>query len=203
MTVSGVIDTYSVLLEHPRYHLVLNISQGAVLGEEPRASIEGMIGHDLPMANVDYVVFENSYTEPAIDYFKAFASGVEGLSRLHIREGSPALGGIYGEISAGLRWLGIELGELAPDIIPPQRNKLIITSVPELAKFVKLPPSVHVGVLGEFGCSCACTCCCDCSCGAGCGCSIGLCIPETICGCCIGCGCGCSCSCSCGCGWCI
>lgn len=198
VAISGVIDVYTTLLDHPRYNLVLNIARGTVAGQQPTTSITGLVGHDLPWPNVDFVVFENSYTEEAIDYLPAFERGIQELSKLHFQEGSQALGQVYRKIGSGMRILRTRLEEIVPGTLLPQHNKLVITALPEMMKFTELPPTVNVGLLlVPPKCDCGVSCCCGCS--WGCGCSLGICFPPVICGCCCGVGCGAGC----GCGTCL
>ncbi len=202
VSVPGVVEVYTSLLNHPRYNITLNISRGGLTGKPLETAITGMIGHDVPLPNVDYVVFENSYKLYATDYLPAFDQGLQNLKKLHFQEGSHALGQVYEEIGNGLRILKVKLEQIVPETLVPQHDKLVITSLPELMKFAELPPTVKVGELFALGCGCSCSCCCGAGGCCGCGCSLGVCIPSPICGCCCGFGVGCGCGCCCGCDLC-
>lgn len=172
-------DVYMATLEHSRYWIGVNVGNGPVKTERgvtTGTTIAVMIGHDLPLPNVDFVITENAQSQVMSSYFDAYRSGLQALRALNLKEGSAALGPLYQSIDAGLALLKSEWQRVVPEDPVPIYDQLVITSLPEQMKFVQMPASVGVA---PAGCSCGVSCCC------------GI-------GCCIGCGCGLVCACDCG-----
>lgn len=196
-----VMDIYAAILDHPRFKVTFNVGNGPVTttsGFLPQATtISVMINHDLPTANVDLIAFESSYELNYEHYPEAYAAGIRSLGKLHRQNGDKALTQLYEGIAQSMTLLKTELGKVVPDSFVPIHSKGIVTSLPELMRFVAPPSTVKFGsaITGgcDAGCSCSCSACCGCSCSVG----IGACIPPLP-----PCGCGCCASCGCGCGAC-
>lgn len=180
---------HSSMLEHSRYNLVLSFGEGF------RTTAAGMAQHDLPIPALDYVIMKGDPAADAVEHFAAYAAGVRELARLHEREGRGELARVYRDMARGLGISGERFEKQVGRSILPGRNEFVITSMPEVMKFVQKP--AHLKVTQEDDVTEA-ACTCECSCGVccGCGCSLGFCLePVSPCGCdcCIACGCGCGC----------
>lgn len=181
---------HSSMLEHSRYNVVLSFGQGF------RTTAAGMAQHDLPIPAFDYVVFKGDSPRDAVEHFAAYAAGVRELARLHEQDGRGELARVYRDMARGLEISGERFEKEVGRSIVPEKNELVVTSMPELMKFVEKPAHLRATAkaaeVEEGGCDCNCSCglCC------GCGCSLGLCLePVSPCGCdcCLACGCGCGC----------
>jgi hypothetical protein len=198
-------DVYAALFNHPRFHISLNIGDGPIRkgsGVIQAQTLAVTISHDLPLTNIDFIGYETTSQYPYTEHLDAFARAINALGTLHSQEGTSSISTLYVDIEQGLNLLNAQLQNTIPSSFAPVHNKLVITSMPELMKFTKLPADVKLGGVRPAGCSCSVSCCCGSGVCCGCGCSIGICLPETVCGCCCGAGIGCSCGGCCGCDLC-
>lgn len=190
---------YAAILDHSRFKISFNVGNGPVkttTGDLDKATtVSALITHDLPIANVDVIGFESSYQLNATYYPEAYTEGIKSLAGLHQKNGSNSLSRLYGEIAASMSIVKSELSNVVPDDFVPIHSKGIITSLPQLMKFVDVPSSlVHFGNTIQGGCDAGCKCNCSACCGCGCGFGLELCTDGDPCGCgcCIGCACDCS-----------
>src|SRR6266571_4230550 len=181
------------LLDDPRYNVSINVGYGPVTTAArtaQAASLAGMIGYDLPVPVADFVVYHGAEGEDVARHLNAYVAGIRELSRLHAEEGRTELARLYGQIESGVGLVASAFDEAVPERRVPIKNKLTISPMPEVLRYVELPSNLDVRVQG---CTCSCSCCCGCCCGCGCGCALGFCLPPGICTCCCGCVCGCGC----------
>ena len=175
----------SAMLDHPLYNLSVNISES---GERMLA---GMARHDLPIPMLDYVIFRPAVEEDAATHLAAYEAGLLELAKLHRREERKALAHTYAEMAKGFSELAQRFDNGKAELLWPAENEIIVTSMPELLRFVQRPDHLQKQeAVAGCDCSCSCAACC------GCGCSLGICVePFSPCGCdcCLACGCGCGC----------
>lgn len=205
----GSMTSHSVLFDQGRYHLSLNMGRGRVsgaTGTTEAVSMAGMIGHDVALPVVDFVVLKPDGQDDPSRHIAAYEAGVRQLGGLHSTEGRDNLSALYREIANGLAAIGPTVGASVGPLGPPAQNQLVLTQMVDMLRFVMLPPHVQPGPrrgdeVSIMGCSCSCGCCCGCCSACGCGCSLGFCFPPGVCTCCCGTNCGCGCGCGCCCGW--
>jgi hypothetical protein len=198
-TVERDMTIYAAILDHPRFKISFNVGNGPVkttTGDVDKATtVSALITHDLPIANIDIIGFENSYQLNSSYYPEAYTEGIRSLAKLHQKNGSNSLSRLYEEIAASMAIVKSELSNVVPDDFVPIHSKGVITSLPRLMKFVNVPASlVHFGNTIQGGCDAGCPCDCSACCGCKCGVGVDICIPDIEdcgCGCCVGCGCGC------------
>ncbi|HYG64441.1 MAG TPA: hypothetical protein VEL74_17820 [Thermoanaerobaculia bacterium] len=174
---------HAALLDHPEYNLSVNIGQGRT------TMLAGMARHDLPLPMLDYLIFRPDTEEDVVTHLAAYRSGLLELAKLHGRQGRQALARVYREMAQGFMVMSRRFDAAVPERLLPAKNEIVVTSVPELLRFVQKPPDLQHS---EKACDCSCSCnvCC------GCGCSFGVCIEFVSpcgCDCCLACGCGCGC----------
>jgi hypothetical protein len=204
VTQEGFVNYYGLAVDHGRYNISVNVGIGTVDGKSglrEGTSLSGMIRHDVALPLIDYIVF----AEPvdAKTQLAGFADGVRALARHHASAGRERVAALYGEIGNGLASAHELYARNVGEKLVPTASKLVITSMPELLKFVDLKAELasaretgripRVNQEADAGGPCDCTCSCGCCCGCGCGCAIGTCGKP-------GCGCMCMCCCECGCG---
>lgn len=187
-----VIQVHGGMVEHPEFQLSVSLGQGGTVG------LAGMARHHLPVPVLDQVVLKSTGTDAAT-HLKALQEGVRGLVQLHERKGSKALVQVYRQVLATLEALPNRYDDTVLQEILPTQNQFVLTSMPEMLRFVGLPGNVkdfqiassnqEVAVDSACDCSCSCSACC------GCGCTAGICVGPLPCDCdcCLGCGCGCGC----------
>jgi hypothetical protein len=196
-------DFYGLGADYGRYNVSLSVGRG-----HGGVSLAGIVRHDLAVPVLDYVMFVGDEELDATGHLTAYREGVRELRRFHAEAGRERLASLYGEIEAGFaNAVGI-YRDNASERLVPFRNELVITSAPELMKFVDLraelarfanrpggPAHLRPAALNdtakEGGCNCSCSCACCCAIGCG----IGASTCPGICGLCCGCGCGCGCGC--------
>lgn len=207
-TFRGSMTSDSVLFEQGRYHLSLNMGRGRVSdGTDATESVSmaGMVGHDVALPVVDFVVSHGKGEDNPSRFLSAYQAGVQELGRMHARANREPLSTLYSEIGNGLATIASTIGTVGRAGAPAQ-NQLVLTQTVDMLRFVTLPPGVQPGPrrgdgISIMSCSCSCGCCCGCCSACGCGCSLGFCFPPGICTCCCGTNCGCGCGCGCCCGW--
>ncbi|MGH4007079.1 MAG: hypothetical protein ACRDTH_02735 [Pseudonocardiaceae bacterium] len=186
--------TYSVALDAPRYNIAFYVGYGDVETPEgitQAATLSAGIRHDLAMPLADVVTLVDGKDQGVAEHLKAYRSSLGELRTLHVQEGRDELGQLYDMIDIGMARLEEAVVEALPVSYTPIKNRLLISSMPEVLRLVDFPRPFTSEVITGCGCSCSCGCCCGVSCG------IGVCIPPRPCGP------GCCCSCSCGCGCCL
>lgn len=181
-------------LEHSRYWIAINVGKGPVKTDQgviTATTVAVMIGHDLPLPIIDFVMTEDAQSEAMSSYFDSYRSGLQALRSLHLQNGSTALAALYQGIDGGLALLKSQWQEVVPEDPIPVYSKLVVTSMPEQMKFVQMPASVGAS---PAGCGCSVNCCCGygcclaCGCGLVCTCDCGPCCePACGCGACCGC----------------
>ncbi|HKV07654.1 MAG TPA: hypothetical protein VJ725_05905 [Thermoanaerobaculia bacterium] len=207
---SRFLDSYGLGLDYGRFNISLNAGaagpRGGALGP---ASLSGMVRHDFAIPLIDYIVFAGDEQADVATHFSAYLEGVRALRRYHSAAKQGRIANLYTEIEAGFeKALEIFTRNVSEQIVPV-KSKIVITSMPELMKFVDLGPelaqaSLRIAELNTFApvlksegteADCDCTCSCDICCGCGCGCGGGTCGIDCSCGCgcCAACECGCSC----------
>lgn len=209
------VDSYSLGVDHARYNISLNVGRGTLDGHNGTVvatTLSGMIGHDLALPLIDYVVFAGSDGDDAATHYAGYVEGVKALRRFHEQAGRARVAKLYREIETGLAQAVEIYDRNVSESLVPVKSKLVLTSMPELLQFVdyheelarmpeRLPLSegaknflvMQQEEINGGGCDCNCSCGCCCGCGCGCGC--GLCGCSCDCFCCCECGCGCGCNC--------
>ena len=204
VTQEGFVNYYGLAVDHGRYNISVNVGIGTVdtkSGLREGTSLSGMIRHDVALPLIDYIVFAEAVD--AKTQMAGFVDGIRALARHHAAAGRERVAALYGEIEKGLANAAELYARNAGEQLTPSPSKLVITSMPELLKFVDLKaelkdardggriPRANEEAIDAGPCDCNCSC--GCCCGCGCGCAIGTCGKP-------GCGCMCMCCCECGCG---
>lgn len=184
--VRSVRSGYTSLFDHPRYGMALNFGR-----RDDVTSLAGMVHHDLPYTEVDWVVFKTDIDDAA-SHFRAYAEGLRSLAGLHRRKGQTDMAALYRQMAEALGTLAEPFTDIVGEPLLTNTNELLVTSMPEALRFVSLPAGLKAdAAVAAAGCDCSCSCnvCCACGCG------IGICITNIpcFCDCCISCGCGCGC----------
>jgi hypothetical protein len=213
---AGSLDFYGLGVDHGRYNISLNIgsrTNGAHGEDRAATALAGMIRHDTAVPLIDFIVFAGDEQADAAIHLAGHLEGVRALRRFHADANRRRIANLYAEFEAGFATaLEIFNRHVTEHLIPVQ-SKIVVTSMPELLKFVDLRSEI-AGLRNRIPASdtfaplvmnseplqegpCDCNCSCDICCGCGCGCGAGTCG--------LGCGCSCGCcaECSCGCGCCL
>jgi hypothetical protein len=185
--------TYNAALDAPRYNISFYIGYGDVdtpEGVTQAATLSASIRHDLAMPLADVTTFIDEDKEQGVAaHLKGYRTSLSELRTLHAQEGREELAQLYDAIDVGMARLEEAVAEVVPDNYTPVKNRLVISSMPEVLRSVEFPRQFTSEVQAGCDCSCSCACCCAVGCG------IGICIPPKPCGpgCCCSCGCGCGC----------
>lgn len=130
-------STYSAWLIHPRFDISIGCAQ------DTRATMGGMIRHDVPSAVLDYVIVRDDQI-PFHRFVHGYADGIKALGALHARQGRTALAELYEDIAEGVSRLARSCEEAISEQLFPVNNQLILTSMSELLAFASLPPELAV-----------------------------------------------------------
>lgn len=187
------------LLDARRYNVGFSVGQqldGPDNAPGEYTTMAGLIGHDLSLPIVDFIVFSAPGDDTVVDHLDAYRVGLRELAALHANARRNQLSRLYEEMDAGLDALRDAFDGTVSDVLVPLKNRFAVTSTPELLRFVELPLPMEGPSIVSHGCTCSLGCCCGCGTCVGCGFNLGFC-TTFLCGACVGCGCGCGYCCGC------
>lgn len=192
------LTVHNAILDASRYNIGFSVGLAPNDGELEAATMAGLIAHDQPMPVVDLIYF-SSPNEAVATHLEGYRLAIKELARDHRNAGRRKLAKIYEGMEEGFSLLKEQVEGRVPESAQPSFSEIVVTSTPELMRFVRTPSTIKGEQITAQACGCSFSCCCGCGSCFGCGCSAGFCIPPRVCFCgyCLSCGCGCGYCCGC------